>query len=93
MAAAVQAGFKVSAIDGFADSQTQAMANMTAVAPFDNDGFQADALLAIIDTLDPNRYIGFVYGSGFEAQPTLLAEITKRIPLLGNLPATLTSVK
>ena len=93
MAAAVQAGFKVSAIDGFADSQTQAMANLIKLAPFDNDGFQADALLAIIDTLDPNRYIGFVYGSGFEAQPTLLAEITKRIPLLGNLPATLTSVK
>jgi predicted ATP-grasp superfamily ATP-dependent carboligase len=93
VAAAVQAGFKVSAIDGFADSQTQAMANMTEVAPFDNDGFQAAALLAIIDTLDTNRYIGFVYGSGFEAQPALLAEVAKRIPLLGNLPATLASVK
>jgi predicted ATP-grasp superfamily ATP-dependent carboligase len=93
VAAAVQAGFKVSAIDGFADSQTQAMANMTSVAPFDNDGFQAEALLAIIDTLDTNRYIGFIYGSGFEAQPTLLAEIAKRMPLLGNLPATLASVK
>jgi predicted ATP-grasp superfamily ATP-dependent carboligase len=93
VAAAVQAGFKVSAIDGFADSQTQAMASMTSVAPFDNDGFQAEALLAIIDTLDTNRYIGFIYGSGFEAQPTLLAEIAKRMPLLGNLPATLASVK
>ena len=93
MAAAVQAGFKVSAIDGFADSQTQAIANMTSVAPFDNDGFQAEALLAIIDTLDTNRYIGFIYGSGFEAQPTLLAEIAKRMPLLGNLPATLANVK
>jgi predicted ATP-grasp superfamily ATP-dependent carboligase len=93
VAAAVQAGFKVGAIDGFADSQTQAMANMTEVAPFDNDGFQAAALLAIIDTLDTNRYIGFVYGSGFEAQPALLAEVAKRIPLLGNLPATLASVK
>jgi predicted ATP-grasp superfamily ATP-dependent carboligase len=93
VAAAVQAGFKVSAIDGFADSQTQAIANMTSVAPFDNDGFQAEALLAIIDTLDTNRYIGFIYGSGFEAQPTLLAEIAKRMPLLGNLPATLANVK
>lgn len=93
MAAAVQAGFKVSAIDGFADSQTQAMASIIKVAPFDNDGFQAAALLAIIDTLDTNRYIGFVYGSGFEAQPALLAEVAKRIPLLGNLPATLASVK
>jgi predicted ATP-grasp superfamily ATP-dependent carboligase len=93
VAAAVQAGFKVSAIDGFADSQTQAMASMTSVAPFDNDGFQAEALLAIIDTLDTNRYIGFIYGSGFEAQPTLLAEIAKRMPLLGNLPATLANVK
>jgi predicted ATP-grasp superfamily ATP-dependent carboligase len=93
VAAAVQAGFKVSAIDGFADSQTQAMANLIKLAPFDNDGFQAAALLAIIDTLDTSRYIGFVYGSGFEAQPALLAEVAKRIPLLGNLPATLASVK
>jgi predicted ATP-grasp superfamily ATP-dependent carboligase len=93
VAAAVQAGFKVGAIDGFADSQTQAMASLTEVAPFDNDGFQAAALLAIIDTLDTSRYIGFVYGSGFEAQPALLAEVAKRIPLLGNLPATLASVK
>ena len=93
VAAAVQAGFKVSAIDGFADSQTQAMASLIKVAPFDNDGFQAAALLAIIDTLDTNRYIGFVYGSGFEAQPALLAEVAKRIPLLGNLPTTLASVK
>ncbi len=93
MAAAVQAGFKVSSIDGFADSQTQAMATFTEVAPFDHDGFQAEALLAIIDTLDTGRYIGFVYGSGFEAQPALVAEIAKRMPLLGNLPATLTSVK
>ena len=93
MAAAVQAGFKVSAIDGFADSQTQAMASLTEVAPFDNDGFQAAALLAIIETLDTSRYIGFVYGSGFEAQPALLAEVAKLIPLLGNLPATLASVK
>ncbi len=93
MAAAVQAGFKVSSIDGFADSQTQAMATLTEVAPFEQDGFQAEALLAIIDTLDTGRYIGFVYGSGFEAQPALLAEIAKRMPLLGNLPATLISVK
>ena len=93
MASAVQAGFKVSAIDGFADSQTQAMASLTEVAPFDNDGFKAAALLAIIDTLDTSRYIGFVYGSGFEAQPALLAEVAKRIPLLGNLPTTLASVK
>ncbi|CAN4269310.1 COG2232 Predicted ATP-dependent carboligase related to biotin carboxylase [Methylophilaceae bacterium] len=91
--AAVQAGFKVSAIDGFADSQTQAMASLIKVAPFDNDGFQAAALLAIIDTLDTSRYIGFVYGSGFEAQPALLAEVAKRMPLLGNLPTTLASVK
>jgi len=93
VAAAVRAGFKVSAIDGFADSQTQAMANLIKLAPFDNDGFQAAALLAIIDTLDTGRYIGFIYGSGFEAQPALLAEVAKRIPLLGNLPATLASVK
>lgn len=65
----MHAGFKVTAIDGFADSQTQAMASLTALAPFDHDGFQAEALLAMIDTLDTAGYVGFVYGSGFEAQP------------------------
>lgn len=89
----MHAGFKVTAIDGFADSQTQAMASLTALAPFDHDGFQAEALLAMIDTLDTAGYVGFVYGSGFEAQPDLLAEIAKRVPLLGNTPATLLDVK
>jgi predicted ATP-grasp superfamily ATP-dependent carboligase len=93
VAAAAQAGFKVTAIDGFNDSQTLALASEVELAPFDHDGFKAEALLAMIDRLHASRYLGFVYGSGFEAQPALLAEITKRIPLLGNHPATLLSVK
>lgn len=93
MAAAVQAGYRVAAIDGFADSQTLAMASTTELAPFDHDGFQADALLAIVAKLDASLYLGFVYGSGFEAQPALLAKIAERIPLLGNLPSTVALLK
>ncbi len=93
VAAAVQAGYLVAAIDGYADSQTVSLAKPAKVVAFDERGFAAEAMLAAIAQLDAAQYFGFVYGSGFEAQPDLLAKIAERIPLLGNLPATLASVK
>lgn len=56
-------------------------------------GFNADALLAAINTLDLSGFSGFVYGSGFEAQPELLAEVSTLLPLLGNTPETVAAVK
>lgn len=46
-----------------------------------------------LNRLDLTKYIGFVYGSGFEAQPDLLQTIALRIPLIGNPPATVSAVK
>ncbi|MBZ4201337.1 MAG: ATP-grasp domain-containing protein [Methylotenera sp.] len=89
----MQAAYRVTAIDGFADSQTLAMASATELAPFDQDGFQEEAMLAIVAKLDASQYLGFIYGSGFEARPALLAKIAERIPMLGNLPGTVALIK
>jgi predicted ATP-grasp superfamily ATP-dependent carboligase len=56
-------------------------------------GFNADALLAAINTLDLSSFAGFVYGSGFEAQPQLLVKISALLPLIGNSAETITAVK
>jgi len=56
-------------------------------------GFNADALLAAINTLDLSRFTGFVYGSGFEAQPDLLRKVSALLPLLGNTAETVAALK
>ena len=56
-------------------------------------GFKASALLAAINSLDLSGFSGFVYGSGFEAQPQLLAEISALLPLIGNSADTVAALK
>jgi predicted ATP-grasp superfamily ATP-dependent carboligase len=91
--AATQAGYVVSAIDAFSDKQTVELAETAIVVSYDKHGFNADALLCAIAQLDSSQYLGFVYGSGFEAQPKLLQEIANIIPLIGNSAATVQAVK
>jgi predicted ATP-grasp superfamily ATP-dependent carboligase len=93
VAAAKQAGYTVTAIDAFADKQTVALADRTVIVDYDSNGFNAIALLDAITTVDVSQYLGFVYSSGFDAQPELLQQITKLLPLIGNLPATVLAVK
>ena len=69
--AAVQAGYRVTAIDGFADRQTFEIAHTTIAVAYDDRGFNAEALMRVVTQLDASQYLGFVYGSGFEAQPNL----------------------
>ena len=93
MVAATRVGYAVTAIDAFADKQTVELAEATIVVKYDSDGFDADALLAAIGKLDARQYLGFVYGSGFEAQPALLRKVAEIIPLIGNSAATVSAVK
>jgi len=93
VAAAKRAGYVVTAIDAFADKQTLELADSTIVIDYDSHGFDADALLAAVRTLDASQYAGFVYGSGFDAQPELLQKIADIIPVIGNSPATVCAVK
>lgn len=91
--AAKQAGYVVTAIDAFADKQTIELAETTLVVNYDKCGFNADELMCAIGQLDASQYLGFVYGSGFEAQPKLLQEIANIIPLIGNSATTVQAVK
>jgi len=93
VAAAKQAGYIVTAIDAFADKETVDLAETTIVVNDDGLGFNADELLRVIGQLDVSQYLGFVYGSGFEAQPELLKEIAHIMPLIGNSAATVQAVK
>lgn len=92
MVAAKRAGYTVTAIDTFADQQTSDLADKTILVDYQN-GFNSSTLLAAISSLDGKLYCGLIYGSGFEAQPELLVEISKTIPLLGNLASTVQAVK
>ena len=93
LSALKRAGYKVTAIDAFADTQTIAMADQSIVVPYDQNGFNADALLAAISTLDVAQYLGFLYGSGFDAQPDLLEKIAHILPIIGNPPKVVSDVK
>ncbi len=93
MAAAKRAGYIVTAIDAFADRQTVELADATVLVGCSDNGFDADALLAVANKLDASQYLGFVYGSGFEAQPELLQKVADVIPLIGNAPAVVQAVK
>lgn len=50
-------------------------------------------MTATLDALDLSRFAGFVYGSGFEAQPELLATIAAKLPLIGNSADIVAAVK
>lgn len=86
-------GYAVTAIDAFADVQTVAIAEKTIVVTYSRQGFDANALMVALNALDLSRFIGFVYGSGFEAQPEMLIRIAEKLPLIGNAPDTVAAVK
>lgn len=91
--AAARAGYAVTAIDAFADLQTVQVAETAIVVNCGQYGFEAEALLAAIAKLDASQYLGFVYGSGFEAQSDLLGKVAAFIPLIGNSPQVVAKVK
>lgn len=69
------------------------MADNTVIVNYDELGLNADDVLGALSRLDLTKFIGFVYGSGFEAQPDLLQIIALKVPLIGNSPATVSAVK
>jgi len=80
----VLAGYEVAAIDAYADAQTLALCKQVRVVAYDKQGFDANALLTVLQTLVLAEFSGFVYGSGFEAQPELLNKVAQLLPLIGN---------
>ena len=83
----------MTAIDAFADEQTAALAERAIAIAYGRQGFDAHALMTVLDSLDLSRFVGFVYGSGFEAQPELLVKIAAKLPLIGNSAETVAAIK
>lgn len=73
--------------------QTADLAEKSVVVAYGRHGFDAEALMAAVCALDLSPYIGFVYGSGFESQPLLLAALSEKLPLIGNSPDVVAAVK
>jgi predicted ATP-grasp superfamily ATP-dependent carboligase len=69
------------------------LAEKSIAIAYGRQGFDADALMAALAGLDLSRFIGFVYGSGFEAQPELLVKIAAQLVLIGNSSDTVAAVK
>ena len=63
------------------------------VVAYGRHGFDAEALMTALAACDLSQCVGFVYGSGFEGQPQLLAQVSEKLPLIGNLPDTVAAVK
>jgi len=69
------------------------LSESTLTIGYDSCGFDSSQLLPALQQLDTSRFIGFVYGSGFEAQPELLQQISEFIPLIGNAVSTVAAIK
>ena len=80
-------------MDVFADADTRRHASQVFKLGYADGGFVPEELVAALDSLDLDDVTGFVYGSGFEAQPELLEHIEKRLPLLGNRPIVVRNLK
>ena len=93
MTAAKCAGYKVTAIDAFADAETTALAEAVIVVEYSTNGFKAEALLSAVKSLPLAEYSGFVYGSGLDAQPALLSALAELLPCIGNTADTVAKVK
>lgn len=91
--AATQAGFKVIAIDAFADVDTQQNAAEVWKVPVIDGQFDADSLLKILSKKDLSDCLGICFGAGFEAQPNLLRQIATFLPVIGNTPDTIEKIK
>ena len=81
------------ALDVFADVDTQRSAEQVYKIDYANNGFDAKHFEATLDQIDTSDMQGFAYGSGFEAQPDLLACVAKRLPLIGNAPEVVRKLK
>lgn len=96
-ASAARAGYRISALDMFGDSDLARVTEESARIPRrKSGGFQTNALLAVAARLAPASHrpkFGFVYGSGFEDRPELLAAIAKHCVIYGNGAETLRSCK
>jgi predicted ATP-grasp superfamily ATP-dependent carboligase len=91
-AAAHRAGESVIVADFFGDVDTRRIADWVPLPGSLQNGVGADGLRALV--AEWRRPLdGIVFGAGFEADPTLLRELGRLAPILGNSPETIARVK
>lgn len=79
-------------LDHFADEDTRSYAEASIRLPPYGMGFEPNRILDRVDRLRGGAG-GLVYGAGFEHDPALLAELARRVPVIGNPPAVLAAIK
>lgn len=87
------AGYRVLALDAFADADTQAIAAETLRIGYGDGGFDAADLERALQGLDTDNVVGMVYGSGFETAPELLEVASRYLPVIGNTPRVVRNLK
>ncbi len=83
--AAVACGFRVSTIDGFADTEVSRLARRAVRVPSARDGLVAAAVRgACVRLMRKRRFAGTVVGPGLDAHPALIEWLFSRTPVYGN---------
>lgn len=90
--AAKRAGADVIVADLFGDVDTRALAPLHPLSGSLDRGIDGDQLLALARALG-KRVEGIIYGAGFEADPTLLGELARIAPLIGNPAEVVAAIK
>jgi len=90
--AARRAGAEVIVADLFGDVDTRALAPWYRLPGNLEEGIDGAELRALVRTLS-EQVDGIVYGAGFEADPTLLGELGRIAPLIGNPREIVAAVK
>lgn len=91
-AAARRAGERVIVLDQFADHDTRRIALACQRLPKGRHGFARRPFLAALREWRDQVH-GLVYGTGFERDPSLLAAAAQVMPILGNRPDVVATVK
>ncbi|WP_236784123.1 ATP-grasp domain-containing protein [Azospirillum humicireducens] len=87
-----RSGMSVTALDLFADTDTEAMANRCFALPSRRLRLPGPALGRVLAAPDL-RGVPLVYGAGFEDRPDLLEALERDRPVIGNSAATVAMLK
>ena len=91
--AAVKAGYDVIAIDAFVDTDVEKLVKKCFQVGLVENQLDSKQLIEVLAHLDLQHILGFCYGAGFERHSNLLAEINKRLCVLGNPPSVVDDCK
>lgn len=92
--AASAAGYHVLAADVFGDEETRAASAALLVLPYRDGRFTEDAIrYELIPALSAHQVEYLLFGSGFEAAPSMLDLLSRHVTVLGNSPATIARCK